>query len=98
MLGIELGGKVHLNIFAFNDAYELLGGFRMSIDHLLAKLLHDIRLTFLGASLPACTSYMSLMAAFCTKSGVLGAPHPANTVNANAAIIKFRIAASEGMR
>jgi hypothetical protein len=34
---------------------------------------------------------MSLSAAFCTKSGVLGAPHPANTSVANVAITKLRM-------
>jgi hypothetical protein len=32
---------------------------------------------------------MSLIAAFCTKSGVLGAPHPANASVANVAITKL---------
>jgi len=48
MLGIEVGRKIHLDIFAFHDARKLLGGFRMGIDHLLAKLFHGIRLTFIG--------------------------------------------------
>jgi hypothetical protein len=34
---------------------------------------------------------MSLIAAFCTKSGVLGAPHPANRSVANVAITKLRM-------
>jgi hypothetical protein len=37
---------------------------------------------------------MSLIAAFCTKSGVLGAPQLANAIDANAAIKKVRIVAS----
>jgi hypothetical protein len=32
---------------------------------------------------------MLLKAAFCTKSGVLGAPHPANASVANVAITKL---------
>jgi hypothetical protein len=34
---------------------------------------------------------MSLIAAFCTKSGVLGAPHPANASVADMAIKKLRM-------
>src|SRR5687767_12062328 len=42
MLGIQLGRKLHLDIFCFYDARKLLGSFGVSIDHLLPKLLYSV--------------------------------------------------------
>ena len=48
MLGIELCGNVYFDIFGFYDAHQLIGGFCVSIHHLLTKLLHRIRLSDVG--------------------------------------------------
>ena len=49
----------------------------------------------LAAIRPASNSYMSLTAAFWTKSGVLGAPHDASHTLAHATISRCRISASK---
>src|SRR5690349_20867995 len=73
MLVIELGWKVDLDLLLLYDAFQLLGGLRVSLDHMLAELFTASDCPFWAAILPASISYMSLIAAVCTKSGVLGA-------------------------
>src|SRR6185436_3695367 len=85
MLVIWLGWKVDLDLLLLYDAFQLLGGLRVSLDHMLAELLHGIRLPLLGGDLAGLDLVLSLIAVVCTKSGVLGAPHEASAMVARTA-------------
>src|SRR5262245_14148114 len=82
ILVIELGWKVDLDLFLLHDAFQLLGGLRVSL-HPNCFTASDSLLW--AAILPASIAYMSLIAAVCTKLGVLGAPHEASAMVARTA-------------
>ena len=96
MLGIEFAGEIDLELFARNDAFQLLGRLAWASTIICANPLTGADCPFWLAILPASISYMSLMAAFCTKSDVLGAPPQATRDKvASATIASFRIVASK---
>src|SRR5262245_9708031 len=93
MLVVELGRQLDRD-FLSARCLLAVGGLRMRLDHMLAELLHGVRLSFLsgdfvGLDLVHARSWRL----FCTKSGVLGVPHETSAMAAKMASV-----ASKGFR